>query len=216
MSCASRRVSDTFIRGCGSSSENASVSGLVANFCAIVSNGGASATSLRWPGATTWQVTPRFREASAVIGVRSQRSWSYENTGNHRTKAKELHQTLPQRSFARPQIPQGPAHTSYAAQLRKTHASLMQIKTQRARPASFTCMKLFFDLKTSYEKICSLLDKSAQTCAEIAYHVLDAELAIKRIEQQLRDGAPGAGNLDLTPRIAQQRQKRAETLRPSP
>src|SRR6516225_3284148 len=59
MSCASRRVKGTFMRGCGSSSENASVSGLVANFRAITSNGGASGTSLRWLGATTWHVTHR-------------------------------------------------------------------------------------------------------------------------------------------------------------
>jgi hypothetical protein len=90
----------------------------------------------------------------------------------------------------------------------------MQIKIQRARPASFMCMKLFFDLKTSREKICSLLAKSAQTCAEIAYHVLEAERAIKRIEQQLRNGAPVAGNIDLTPRIAQRTAKRGGDASP--
>jgi hypothetical protein len=59
MSCASRRVNCTFMRGCGSSSANASVSGLVANFRAITSNGGASGTSLRWVGDTIWQLTHR-------------------------------------------------------------------------------------------------------------------------------------------------------------
>ena len=59
MSCASRRVNGTFMRGCGSSSENASVSGLVANFRAITSNGGASAMSLRCVGDTIWQLMHR-------------------------------------------------------------------------------------------------------------------------------------------------------------
>jgi hypothetical protein len=76
------------------------------------------------------------------------------------------------------------------------------------------CMKLIFDLKTSLEKICSLLGKSAQTCAEIVHHLLDAERAIKRIEQQLRNGAPVAGNIDLTPRIAQLTAKKGGDVSP--
>lgn len=75
-------------------------------------------------------------------------------------------------------------------------------------------MKLIFDLKTSLEKICSLLGKSAQACAEIAYHVLDAERAIKRIERQLRNGEPVAGNIDLTPRIAQRTAKKGGDVSP--
>src|SRR6266581_8392556 len=59
MSCASRRVSVTFILGCGSNIENASISGLEENFRAITSNGGASVTSRRWLGETIWQVTHR-------------------------------------------------------------------------------------------------------------------------------------------------------------
>src|SRR5262249_32378533 len=40
--------------------ENASVSGLEANFLAIASNGGASVTSLRWVDETMWQGTQRI------------------------------------------------------------------------------------------------------------------------------------------------------------
>src|SRR5215470_3611680 len=57
MSCASGRVRVTLILGCGSSIANASSSGVNANFLAIVSNGGASATSRRWADPTAWQVT---------------------------------------------------------------------------------------------------------------------------------------------------------------
>jgi hypothetical protein len=59
MSCASRRVSARFILGCGSSSENASISGLRPNFLAITSNGGASATCPRWSGSMAWHGTQR-------------------------------------------------------------------------------------------------------------------------------------------------------------
>jgi hypothetical protein len=45
MSLASRRVSVMFIRGCGSRIEETSISGAEANFLAIISNGGESATS---------------------------------------------------------------------------------------------------------------------------------------------------------------------------
>lgn len=59
MSCVSRRVSVRFILGCGSSSANASVSGLRLNFLAMTSNGGASATCLRWSGSMAWHGTQR-------------------------------------------------------------------------------------------------------------------------------------------------------------
>jgi hypothetical protein len=39
-------------------------------------------------------------------------------------------------------------------------------------------------------------------------------VAIKRIEQQLRNGAPVAGNIDLTPRIAQRTAKRGGDASP--
>jgi hypothetical protein len=89
MSRASRRVNITFIRGCGSSSENARVSGLVANFRAITSNGAASVTSLRWFGATIWhpaqRISARRRPLSASaasaadareIAISSEENWS--------------------------------------------------------------------------------------------------------------------------------------------
>ena len=59
MSCVSRRVSIRFILGCGSSSENASISGLRPNFLAMTSNGGASATCLSWSGSMAWHGTQR-------------------------------------------------------------------------------------------------------------------------------------------------------------
>jgi Zn-finger domain-containing protein len=79
----------------------------------------------------------------------------------------------------------------------------MQIKIQPARPPSLICMKLIFDLKTGLEKICSLLGKSAQTCVEISYHVIDAERAIKRIDEQLRNGTSVAGNIAVRPEVGQ-------------
>jgi hypothetical protein len=46
-----------------------------------------------------------------------------------------------------------------------------------------------------------------QVCAEIWRHVVDAEQAIQRIEQQLRAAAAVAGNVDSTPRILSEQQK---------
>jgi hypothetical protein len=66
---------------------------------------------------------------------------------------------------------------------------LMQIKIQRARPPSLMCMKLIFDLKTSLEKICSLLGKSAQTCAEIVYHVPSRPCAFPECRGRTRANA---------------------------
>jgi len=59
MSCASRRVKVMFILGCGSSRENAIISGLLPNLLAIRSNGGASATCLPWFGSMAWQEAQR-------------------------------------------------------------------------------------------------------------------------------------------------------------
>jgi hypothetical protein len=106
-----------------------------------------------------------------------------------------------------------------AAQLHRSeiHAFLIQIKIQLARPPSLTRMEAIFDLQTTLEKFGSWLRKSVQVCAEIWHHVVDAEQAIQRIEQQLRAAAAVAGHVDLAPRILSEQQKVMESpLSPSP
>jgi hypothetical protein len=77
---------------------------------------------------------------------------------------------------------------------------LIQIKIQLARPPRLIGMEAIFDLQTRLGKFGSRLRKSVQVCAEIWHHVVDAEPAIQRIEQQLRAAAVAA-NVDSTPRI---------------
>jgi hypothetical protein len=104
-----------------------------------------------------------------------------------------------------------------AAQLerREIHLFLIQNKIQPARPPSLTGMEAIFDLRTPLEKFGSWLRKSAQVCAEIWSHVLDAEQAIERIEQQLRAAAAVAGNVDSTLGIFSEQQKAMEDRRPT-
>jgi hypothetical protein len=160
MSCASRRVSITFIRGCGSSNENARLSGLGANFRAITSNGGASVTSLRWPGVTIWHVTHRVSAtrlplstsaASAIDATQIPVTSEQKRSGCTDPSIKHLQR--------RPRLRQEPAHASCAASTHEIHAFLIQIKIQLARPPSLTRMEAIFDLQTTLEKFGSWLRK---------------------------------------------------------
>jgi hypothetical protein len=72
-------------------------------------------------------------------------------------------------------------------------------------------MAAIFDLHANLEKLGSWLRKSAQDCAEIWHHVVEAEEAIHRIEQQLRAAAAVAGNVDSAPGIFSKQQKAMES-----
>ena len=64
-------------------------------------------------------------------------------------------------------------------------------------------MNAIRDLRTNVEKLRSLLRKSAQVCAEIGYHVVDAEQQIQRIEQRLRAAALVDASDEAAARIEQ-------------
>src|SRR5262249_53489868 len=137
MSCASRRVNITFIRGCGSSRENARVSGLVANFRAITSNGGASVTSLRWSGATIWQgthlIAARRRPLSASAASAADAT-KIPATGQHKRSSRTKASVDNLRAGF---VPRGSQQTQAAiVPLREIHAFLIQIKIQQARGSS--------------------------------------------------------------------------------
>ena len=76
--------------------ENASASGLDANFLAIVSNGGASVTSLRRVGDTIWQVTQRISARRLPLSASAASvADAASSAGSSEKKGKQLHDNLP-------------------------------------------------------------------------------------------------------------------------